>query len=136
MPKTIARTPEAIRTALLADPNVAELAKTIGVSIDDYIEQVIHFAMNPGADPQLGVLTAEGFAEAGLPPPPTDDQIGRYLIDALQVHNATNGSEFSEARQEVVDLGKNPKDSEPIEKTDEKLKEALQKELLSKRANR
>ena len=99
MPKTIARTPEAIREALLADPNVAELAKTIGVSLEDYIEQVTYFAMNPSAEPQLGVMDPEEMKRQGLKPPPTDDQIGRFLVDALQVRNAANPSnQFADAK--------------------------------------
>lgn len=136
MPK-IARTPEAIRAALLADPNTAALAETIGVDVDEYIEQIIFFAMNPTAEPTVGIMSVEEMKAQGITPPASDAEIGQYLIDLASVAKATTDSnEFADQKEQIVALGKTSTDPQPLETTDQKLKEELDKQLRSKRSGR
>lgn len=136
MPK-IARTPEAIRAALLADPNTAAVAETIGVDVDAYIEQIIHFAMNPSAEPNVGIMTVEEMKAQGITPPASDAEIGQYLIDLASVTKASgNSNEFADQKEQIVALGKTSNDPQPVETTDQKLKEELDKQLRAKRSGR
>lgn len=137
MPKTIARTPEAIRAALLADPNVTAMAKTLEIPLEDYIAQVIHFAMNPDAQPEVVVLSEEDLKRHNLAPPPSAEEIGRFLIEEVSLAKAGNpANEFSAHKTDPVSLGAVNIATQTIEKTDEKLKEELMKQLRVKRDGR
>lgn len=127
----IPREPNAIRRALLEDPNTAGIAKSLGVSLEDYIEQVIRFAMNPKAEPIVSVLKPEIIREKGGVVP-DGEAMGKYLVEAVAVAKVAHTTEFADPKAEKVELsGKDT--AQPTDKTDAELKAQIDKQL---RANR
>lgn len=59
MPVTVAK------QQLRDDPNTHAIAKGLGVDVEEYIEKVIWYALNPDADPEMSVLPDHELAEAG-----------------------------------------------------------------------
>ena len=55
------------------DPETQKIADALGVDIEDYIEQVIHYAQRPQLDAQVKVVPDEEFEEAGISVPSVGD---------------------------------------------------------------
>lgn len=104
--------PEALRKKLLDDPTTEQIAKEIGVSLEEYIEQVLHFAMNPEAVPDLYLVEDEDLRRMGYEPH-TADEIGRYILNYVEVATATEKTDFSDAEKKRLDLGGGPSRAEP-----------------------
>lgn len=116
---------------------MAAIAKTLEMPLEDYIAQVIHFAMNPNAQPEVVILSKAELKGHGLPPPPSAEEVGRFLIEEVSLAKAGNpANEFSAHKAEPVSLGATNISTQSIEKTDKKLKEELMKQLRVKRDGR
>jgi hypothetical protein len=74
--------PAKIRAALLADPNTKDLAEAVGLSLEVYIKQVIHFALNPNDEPMLLTIPDDDLASMGIVPL-ADDDMKQLLDEAL-----------------------------------------------------
>lgn len=137
MPNRPARTPEAIRAALLADPHVAAMAETLDVPLEDYIAQVLHFVKNPDAEPEIVILSEEELRQNNLPPAPTGQEVGRVLLEAVAVVEASNpASKYADKKAAPVSLGKTNIETQQVETTDEGLKAELMKQLRVNRTDR
>lgn len=80
---------EIARKNLREDPNTHEIAKSLGVEVEDYINKVLDYALNPGKEPEVELLDDESIA--GLGP------------DAPSVSDVTAWLEGVAAGQEVLD---------------------------------
>jgi hypothetical protein len=127
--------PVALKKRLMADPATIEIAKTIKTPLAEYVDQVVHFMMNPQADAQVTVLTDAELKEKGLTAP-DNDAMGKYLIEAVAVSNAANSTGFADKKAEKLSLTGQVAATEPTEKTDPALKEALDKQLRGLRGGR
>lgn len=58
---------EVVRAEIIAAPESKELAKTFGVSVEEYAELVLDYLQNPGKDPLLEVVDEEDAEEQGVP---------------------------------------------------------------------
>jgi hypothetical protein len=136
-PKTpkLPRTPENVRKKVLEDPNTAQIAKKLGVTLEEYVEQVVHFVMNPKAEPSLYVVEDQDLEALGMPPP-DEDEMGRYLIEAVQVANAAGATGFTDAKKKLVTLSETPAAQADEEHSDPRLKAQLEKELKAGRGRK
>ena len=117
----------AIKARVLADPNTAKIAAEFGVSVDEYADQVVHYALNPKADPEMVVAEDEDLRAAGFEVP--DEQaMAQYLIDTVSTVDAAEGDGFRAAQKKAVDLGEQqavPDGSGASEALTESLKKQL-----------
>lgn len=52
---------------VLAQPETAQLAATLGMSVDNYAKMVVHYIRNPEAEPELELMSDEDARKAGMP---------------------------------------------------------------------
>jgi len=133
-PPKAKRDPAAIRKALLDDPNTRGIAANLGVAVEDYVAQVVHFALHPDQEPSLYIVQDQDLLAAGQAPPDAD-AMGTYLLEAIGVHAAVEATEYTAPRKELVSLAQTPAAQAP-EKVDERLKEAVDRERLSERGRK
>lgn len=116
---------------------MAAIAKTLEMPLEDYIAQVIHFAMNPNAQPEVVILSEAELKGHGLPPPPSAAE-ARLLLDrgGFAGQGGTLANEFSAHKAEPDHWGRPMLARKVLKRQDEKLKEELMKQLRVKRDGR
>lgn len=124
----------AIKKKLLADPNTAGIAKNVGLSLDDYVKQVMSFVANPALEPELYIVKDKDLRKHGFEPP-DPSAIIHYLKEAKELIEVTEVSKFTDKKKKKVEL-----DSK-VEQLDEEysspgLKSLLEKELRGKRSGK
>ena len=62
------------RAQLLEDPTVQEIAKSLDIEVEAYVEQVLFYAQNKDAEPELKITDEEDLYDAGVEP-----------VDALEI---------------------------------------------------
>jgi hypothetical protein len=124
----IPKDPEVIRKKVLSDPNTAKIAENLGVPLEEYVNQVIHFVLNPNAEPSLYVVEDEDLRAMGYPPPDAD-AMGQYIIEAATIAQTANPSrtEFTEARKPPPVQLETPTAAAKPEQEDSALKAELEK---------
>jgi hypothetical protein len=80
----------ALRKRVLADENTAELARTLGVSTDDYIDHVVHFLRHTQEEPELYVVEDPNLRAMGLERP-DPEEMGRFVLEAASLAEAAEG---------------------------------------------
>lgn len=126
--------PEAIRAKVLADPNTAIIAESLGIDVEEYAEQVVHFVMNPNQEPVIAVMSDEKLKTLGHNPPD-----GHFLMSQIAGTAATVGerSNFSAAQKPKVAL-EQVRVGEGVDTSgaDPKLKADLAEELRRNRSKK
>jgi hypothetical protein len=79
-----------LRKKVLADENTAEIARTLGVPTDEYVDQIAHFLLSPPQEPWLYVIEDEDLLAMGLVPPDREE-MGRFVMDAARLAEAAEG---------------------------------------------
>lgn len=64
-PRSLGMPLDIARKNLREDPHTQEIAKALGVELDDYIEKVLDYAQHPNKEPELELLDDEAAAELG-----------------------------------------------------------------------
>ncbi len=128
MAPTTKLSPEEIRKKVLADPNTAQIAEKLGVSLDEYVNQVVFFVLNPNAEPSLYVVEDEDLRSMGEKPS-TEDEVGQYLMEAIAIAKAANTSttEYSEAKKKLVEMPDTPAPSADTKEKDPTLADDVNK---------
>ncbi|SEK50494.1 hypothetical protein SAMN05444354_101738 [Stigmatella aurantiaca] len=94
---------QSIREQLRQSPFIPEMATELGVSVEEYIEQVAHFALHPHPEPQLAVVGTDALLAQGHAPPREEDMSG-YLDRAVLAAGAEHRTGFTPATQGPVSL--------------------------------
>jgi hypothetical protein len=126
--------PEAIRQAVLADPNTALIAKALGVPLDEYVEGVVVFAMNPEAKPEYVGVTDEVMKERFGLTPMKEQEIISLFDRNVEIATIATKTDFTASEKKKVDLSANR--AAPAAPEDPKLKEELKKQLLGQKSNK
>lgn len=63
--KKLKRPVEEVRAELLADPHTKDIAKTLGIPLEEYVEKVLDYAQHPEKQPQFNVLPDEVIKAQG-----------------------------------------------------------------------
>ena len=79
-----------LRKKLLADENTAEIARNLGISTEEYVEQVMHFLLSPPQEPWLYVIEDDDLRAEGLEPPDREE-MGQFVIEAARSAEAAEG---------------------------------------------
>lgn len=132
--KKAPKDPEALRKQLMDDPDTRGIAKNLGVELKAYVDQVVHYVMNPKEEPSFYIVEDEDLRAMGLEPP-DEDAIGRHIIDALAVSNAAGATEFTDPKKKLVSMDNLPQ-VQATGKADAKLQEELKKQLRGKRGGK
>lgn len=72
---------EVIRAEIIAAPESKQLAKTFGVSVEEYADLVLDYVQNPAKEPILEVVDDEDAEEQGVPLT-TQAEVKAWLEDA------------------------------------------------------
>ena len=123
------RSPEALKKKLLDDPNTPKLAETLGLSLEDYVQLVLHYATS-GEQPQFFVVSDENLRKLGYEPP-DPKAMSAYLNQAVATIYAQEGTAYTPERKGPVSLGDIPAQNAPP--ADPELKKKVDAEVLAKR---
>ncbi|MFY0577335.1 hypothetical protein ACN28S_26140 [Cystobacter fuscus] len=104
--------PEALRSRLLKDPNTPKLAEQLGVPLEEYVKQVMHFVQNPHEEPQLLVVGDEDLRAMGHEPP-SAEALSRILDEAVALAGLTQTTDFTPAKKPLVSLTSPPEPPVP-----------------------
>lgn len=69
---------EDMRKQVLEDPRTAEIAANLGVDLEEYVEQVVHFATHPDETPEFRVVKDEVLREEGFDVP-TEEEMDAWF---------------------------------------------------------
>ncbi len=125
--------PDAIRAKVLADPNTAEIAESLGVELDDYVDRVVEFVMNPKLKPEL-VAASDAALKAAGHTPPDQAEIVAYLKSAAAL--VVEKSKFTQAQKAPVSLEQVKVGEGVVAKDDPALKAALADQLRRNRSGK
>lgn len=108
-PKKPKRPVEEVRAELMASEETKQLAKTLGIGLEDYVEKVLAYYAEPSKQPQIYLAPEEQLRAAGYEPP-TEKEILSYLqkvesgeIDLRPEHMKDNYNQA--AKPKVAGLG-------------------------------
>ena len=123
-----------LRAKLVADPNTAGIAEHVGMSLDDYVKQVMSFIENPALEPELYIVQDKDLRAQGYEPPDGKAMIS-YLKEVKELLDVTEVSKFTDKKPKKVEL------DAKVEQLDEEysspgLKTLLEKELRGKRGGK
>lgn len=79
-----------LRKQVLADENTAEIARNLGFSTEEYVEQVVHFLLSPPQEPLLYVIEDDDLRSLRLDPPDREE-MGYFVIEAARIAEAAEG---------------------------------------------
>ncbi len=76
-----AQDPEALRKRVLEDPYSEQIAQHLGVPLQEYVEQVVHYVLRPREEPSLYIVEDRELRAMGCEPP-DPEAMGRFVIEA------------------------------------------------------
>jgi hypothetical protein len=97
---------EVARQQLIDDSETQELAKTFGVTVEEYADLVLEYAQNPDKQPELHVIDDEEWQESGVDAATTADVRTWFQgvidgdIDLTPEHQKINDRVSSDRQQE------------------------------------
>ncbi len=125
----------ALTKQVLADPNTARIAEKLGIPLEEYVQQVVYFATHPKAEPNLLVVRDADLRAMGRPPP-DENEMGRYLIEAVKMGEATSKTEYSDPEKRLVTMSDLPAGKPDTRKANPRLKAELDRQLRGKRGGK
>ena len=126
------KNPLEIKKKVLADPNTALIAAKLGVDLEEYVEGVVFFAMNPDAKPELLVVTDEVAKERFGLTLPKEAEIIQQFNNELELATVADKTDFQAAKPMLVQMETPDAPSKEANAEDAKLKEELKKQLRGK----
>jgi DNA-directed RNA polymerase specialized sigma subunit len=130
------KNPIEIRKKVLADPNTAKIAKTLNVPLEEYVEGVVHFAMNPDELPEYVVASDDTIKETfGIDPAPNTEQILKIFDENLKFATLNEANEFEQKKKKLVDLPDGAPNAAQGSQ-DPRLKAELDKEMARKKGGK
>jgi hypothetical protein len=96
-----ARDPEALRKRVLENPYSEQIAQHLGVPLQEYVDQVVHYVLHPKEDPGLYIVEDEDLRAMGCEPP-DPEAMGRFVEEAAALAEAAEGrTECVEAEKKL-----------------------------------
>jgi 5-deoxy-D-glucuronate isomerase len=126
------KNPLEIKKKILADPNTAKIAQTLGVDLAEYVEGVVHFVMNPDQKPELVVVTDEVAKERFGLTLPKEGEIIKQFETELELATVADKTDFQAAKVKPMQMETPEAPSAERNAEDLKLKEELKKQLRGK----
>ena len=129
-PKKLAQ----LEAKLRADSNTEQIATGVGLSLEEYVKQVMLFVANPEAEPEIYAVEDEELRKAGIEPPDPGAMIS-YLREAQELLEVSEVSKFTDKKKKKVELDSGARQLDE-EFSDPGLKAALDSQLRGKRGGR
>ena len=127
--------PEVLRKKILSDPNTEQIAKNLGVPLEEYVEQVVHFILNPHEEPNLYVAEDDALRKLGYEPPDAE-AMGKFIIEAVTLAEAATGTtgfvDGSGGKKKPVHLPDAQAAGRVPEQEDPELKAELEKQRVGR----
>lgn len=84
------QSPEALRKRVLEDPHSEQIAQHLGVSLSEYVDQVVHYVLHPKEQPSLYIVEDKDLRAMGLEPP-DPEAMGRFVMEATSTTQRHTG---------------------------------------------
>lgn len=94
-----------LRAKILADPNVAKIAKELEMDLDEFVNTVGYYMNNPGTEPAFLVVKDEDLKTHFGVTAPTNEQLEanvRASVEAIKAGQAPSG--FEAPRKNTLDM--------------------------------
>jgi hypothetical protein len=131
---------EKIKRELMSNTETIGIAKELGIPLEDYVAQVMHFIVNPDAEPQMLLVEDQDLKAAGFEVPNADEVL-KFAEDQVKVlEEAGEITGYNKAKKKKIDLGSrrftegDEEVSTAAPKAD--LKDAVEKELKKGRGRK
>jgi hypothetical protein len=96
---------EKLKRELMENTETIGIAKELGIPLEDYVAQVMHFIVNPDAEPQLLVVDDDDLKANGFEVPQAED-ILKFAEDQVKVlEEAGEITGYNKAKKKKIDLG-------------------------------
>jgi hypothetical protein len=96
---------EKMKRELMANAETIGIAEQLGIPLEDYVAQVMHFVVNPGAEPQVLVVEDADLKAAGFEVPDAAAML-KFAEDQVKVlEEAGELSGYKKGEKKKVDLG-------------------------------
>ena len=113
---------EVVRDELFADPHTKQIADSLKMDLNKYVELVLDYAYNPDKEVVLKVASDEDLRAAGYDPP-SPETVGKWIrgaaqkiADKIAVNKATkSGFDDPSAERSVLDVPASPTESDTVE---------------------
>lgn len=94
------------REKILKDPNVAKMAKELGMPLDQFVNTIGYYLNNPGTEPAFLVVSDENLKQMGVQPPSAEaiEANVRASVEAIKAGQGPSG--FDQAKKQAVALPK------------------------------
>jgi hypothetical protein len=132
---TAAQDPQALRQKIRDDPYSEQIAQHLGVSLQEYVDQVVHYVLHPKEDPGLYIVKDKDLRAMGLEPPDAQ-AMGRFVVEAAALAEAADGpTRFVDSRKAPVQLegSRARPEGEHEPRMDPRLKEELERKRRNSR---
>lgn len=117
-----------LRAKILADPNVAKVAASLGMPAEEYADQIAYYMNNPGTVPGLLIASDEDIKKTTGNDAPTFKDIelaAKAANDAFMAGQAPSG--FDPARKNTVDMPASGGEQVKTTSADPSLQDAIKK---------
>ncbi len=92
------------KAKILSDPNVAKIAAELGMSVDEFANQIGYYLNNPGVEPAFLVVSDDNLRKMGVEPPSAKaiEANVRASVEAIKAGQSPSG--FDQAKKKAVEL--------------------------------
>ena len=131
---------EKMKRELMANTETIGIAKELGIPLEDYVAQVMHFIVNPDAEPQMLLVEDKDLKANGFEVP-DPKEILKFAEDQVKVlEEAGEITGYNKAKRKKIDLGTRrvTEGDEEVSRVEGKpeLKAAVDKELKKGRGRK
>lgn len=123
--------PADVLAQVLADPNTEVIAQSLGLSVDEYARQVVHFILHPTQPPHVMVLSAAALQSRGQTPIDPKEVLA-YVTQSAEMAGERSG--FTQPSKPKVTLDQvRVGEGVDVAKADPKLKDDVAQQLRKNR---
>ncbi|MFO0595213.1 MAG: hypothetical protein U0228_07910 [Myxococcaceae bacterium] len=116
-----------LRAKILSDPNVAKLAASLEVSLDEFVNQIGYFMNHRDTEPLFAVVKDDDLRKMGVEPPSAEaiEANVRATVAAIQAGQAPSG--FTAHKKNTVEMPSAGGDQVKPDKVDPELEDTVKK---------
>lgn len=122
-----------LRAKILADPNVAKIAASLEMSLDEFVNTIGYYLNNPGVEPAFLMVSDENLRKMGVEPP-TMEQIEanvRASVEAIKAGQSPSG--YEAPRKRTVEMPTEGGEQVKVKEVDPDLEDTVKKARLPRK---
>lgn len=114
---------------ILSDPNTVKIAEKLKVPVEEYVQSVMTYYLDPKAEPEFVTISDANLKKIGAPPPPTQEEMAKYLNDLSEQKFGRARSTFEAASPtgKRVALKPEPTETPATQGNDEELQKRVKR---------